>query len=90
MGKAQAAAGAARGRGVASLEQYLEKNPTEAIAVSVETAHPAKFPEEIEQLLGFSPKAPATLADVESKPEQYQKMPPDYAAFKRLLLETYG
>ena len=73
-----------------ALEQYLEKNPTEAIAVSVETAHPAKFPEEIEQLLGFSPKAPATLADVESKPEQYQKMPPDYAAFKRLLLETYG
>ena len=76
--------------GWVALEQYLEKNPTQAIAVSVETAHPAKFPEEIEQLLGFSPEVPPALAEVESKPEHYRTMPPDCAAFRKLLLETYG
>jgi len=38
------------------LERYLAKHPSSSVAVSVETAHPAKFPDEIEQLLGFSPE----------------------------------
>ncbi len=54
-----------------ALERYLEENPSSAIAVSVETAHPAKFPEEIEQLLGFSPEAPPALAEVERKEERF-------------------
>ena len=76
--------------GWVALEQYLEKNPTQAIAVSVETAHPAKFPEEIEQLLGFSPEVPETLAEVERKQERYSTMPANYDAFRKLLLDTYG
>jgi threonine synthase len=72
------------------LERYLEKNPSSSIAISVETAHPAKFPEEIERLLGFSPEVPATLADVEKKQEHYQKMAADYHDFHKLLVETYG
>lgn len=73
-----------------ALERYLEENSTSAPVVSVETAHPAKFPEEIERLLGFSPEVPASLAEVERKEEQYQTMPADYAAFHNLLLKTYG
>jgi len=71
------------------LERYLKETSSSAIAVSVETAHPAKFPEEIERLLGFSPEVPASLSAVEAKPESYLTMPVDYAAFKRLLLDTY-
>lgn len=71
------------------LERYLDSYPSTAIAVSVETAHPAKFPQEIEQLLGFSPEVPASLADVEKKEERYLAMPADYAAFHKLILDTY-
>jgi threonine synthase len=73
-----------------ALEHYLDKNSTSAIAISVETAHPAKFPEEIEQLLGFSPEVPASLAEVERKQERYLEMPNDYQEFHKLLLKTYA
>ena len=72
------------------LERYLLETSSKAIAVSIETAHPAKFPDEIERLLGFSPEAPASLSEVEAKPEQYLTLPTDYAAFHKLLLDTYG
>jgi len=72
------------------LERYLEKHPTSSPSVSVETAHPAKFPEEIQRLLGLSPEVPAALAEVERKEERYQTMPADYGAFHNLLLEHYG
>jgi len=72
-----------------ALERYLEENPSAAIAVSMETAHPAKFPEEIEQLLGFSPEVPPALAEVEQKEERYLTMPADYEAFHKLLLQRY-
>ena len=71
------------------LEKYLEAHPASTTAVSVETAHPAKFPEEIEKLLGFSPETPASLKEVEQKEEQYRTMPADYAVFHKLLLDTY-
>ena len=72
------------------LERYLAENPSSASAVSVETAHPAKFPEQIEQLLGFSPEVPPSLAEVEKKKEQYLTMQADYAAFHKLIFDTYG
>jgi threonine synthase len=72
------------------LERYLDAHRSDALAVSVETAHPAKFPEEIERLLGFSPEVPAALAEVEKKQEEYKTMPADYAAFQKLLLERYS
>jgi threonine synthase len=72
------------------LERYLEQNPSSAKAVSVETAHPAKFPEEIEHLLGFSPEAPSTLTEVERKQERCLTMPVDYGAFHKLICEKYG
>jgi threonine synthase len=71
------------------LKKYLEAHPTSTTAVSVETAHPAKFPEEIEKLLGFSPETPSSLTEVERKEEHYRTMPADYAAFHQLLLDTY-
>ncbi len=58
-------------------------------AVVLETAHPAKFPEEIERLLGFSPEAPPALAALDSMAEDYDRMAVDYAAFRDYLLERY-
>lgn len=56
-----------------------------APAVVLETAHPAKFPEEIEKLLGFSPEVPPALAALDQAPEDYDRMDVDYAAFRDYL-----
>jgi threonine synthase len=75
--------------GWAGLERYLEATGDKGPCVSVETAHPAKFPEEIESLLGFAPEVPKSLTGIESKEESYIRMPVDYAAFRNFLWEKY-
>jgi threonine synthase len=72
------------------LQRYLGENPSSSVSVSIETAHPAKFPEEIEKLLGFSPEVPPSLARVELKQEKYLTMPADYETFRELILKKYG
>jgi len=72
------------------LERYLDENPGSSKAVTIETAHPAKFPEEIEQLLGFSPDMPPSLSEVGRKTENYETMPPDYETFREWILQRYG
>lgn len=61
-----------------------------APVVVLETAHPAKFPEEIENNLGFTPDVPPALAEAERRREDYDRMPPDYEQFVEYLLERYG
>jgi len=58
-------------------------------AVILETAHPAKFPEEIETLLGFSPDVPSAILAAEKLPETYDRLPADYETFKQYLLARH-
>ena len=58
--------------------------------VSVETAHPAKFPEKIIELLGFDPALPPSLTGLDDKPEHVAPLENDYPAFKAMLQEKYG
>ena len=57
----------------------------DAPAVVLETAHPAKFPEAIEETLGFAPEVPAALARLEALPEDYDRLPAEYPAFRDYL-----
>jgi threonine synthase len=59
-------------------------------AVSVETAHPAKFPEEIQKTIGVTPDSPPSLAGLDEKEEHYDTMSTDYEAFKTFLLKTFA
>ena len=59
-------------------------------AVVLETAHPAKFPEEIERLLGFSPEMPPSLAALDKLPEDCDRMAADYTQFREYLMDHYG
>ena len=59
-------------------------------AVVLETAHPAKFPEEIERLLGFSPTVPPALAALDQLPEDFDQLPVDYEQFRQYLLTRYA
>ena len=78
--------------GWAGLERFLAEPgaPSDPLAVSVETAHPAKFPEEIRSLLGIDPEMPPSLAGLESKPESYGRLTTEYEPFRRLLKERYA
>jgi len=70
---------------------YLASGPTDAApAIVLETAHPAKFPEEIEALLGFSPEVPRSLSALDDLPEDYDRLPVDYDRFKRYLVSHCG
>lgn len=70
------------------LELYLERFPEVPLAVSLETAHPAKFPEEIEALLGISPELPPCMRDIDQRSGEPLPMIADYERFRRFLLST--
>jgi len=77
--------------GWAGLEAYLNENPErkDQLIVSLETAHPAKFPEEIEKILGFDPELPDSLKGIEGKEEFITKLDNSYDAFRRFLKEGF-
>jgi len=77
--------------GWAGLEQRLADEPAYADlpVVSVETAHPAKFPEEIRSILALEPETPPALIGLEDHPEAFDSITADYDAFRRLLMDRF-
>jgi threonine synthase len=73
----------------AGLESYLARTASRATAVSLETAHPAKFPEEVRALTGAEPAVPPALAGLDDLTERYGQIATDYAAFKDHLTREY-
>ncbi|MGD0538022.1 MAG: threonine synthase [Verrucomicrobiota bacterium] len=70
---------------------YVATEPLNgAPAVVLETAHPAKFPEEIEKVLGFAPATPPALAALDKLTEDYDRLTVDEAAFRNYLIETHA
>jgi threonine synthase len=67
----------------------LSLDPSMPLCVSIETAHPAKFPEEIQRLLSVDPPLPPSLAGLDAKPEHYEKGPNDYGWFKDFLQKVF-
>jgi len=77
--------------GWAGLQHFLAGSPAHAntTAIALETAHPAKFPEEIRALLGVDPAVPKSLEGLDGMKEHHREMATDYAAFKDFLLREY-
>ena len=61
----------------------------DAPAVIVETANPAKFPEEVEKVVGWPPDVPPAMAAAIQLPEDYDRMDADYEKFKNYLLARH-
>ncbi len=78
--------------GWAGLGQFLSDCPSSAdrLCLSVETAHPAKFPEEIRAILGIDPEIPPSLVGLEERPESYDTMSTEYDPFRNWLLKRFG
>lgn len=55
------------------------------ITVTLATAHPAKFPDAVQQATGISPALPPHLADLFSRTERITPMPRDLAALKQFI-----
>ncbi|HNQ90313.1 MAG TPA: threonine synthase [Verrucomicrobiota bacterium] len=68
------------------LLEYQAAGSPAGPAVVLETAHPAKFPAEMESLLGFRPEPPPALAALDGLPEEYDRLPADWAVFREYLL----
>ncbi len=90
--------------GWAGLMKYLETNPqtnspanpqtdllsaSDPLCVSLETAHPAKFPGEIMKILSLDPELPPSLKGLSDKPEKFKEISNNYIDFKKYLRETF-
>jgi len=67
------------------LERYLKEEEA-SLCVSLETAHPSKFPEEIENTIGIKPQLAKAISELKNKVEKYEKISNDYDIFKEWLL----
>ncbi len=56
--------------------------------VAMETAHPAKFPEKIREVLGIEPTVPDTLKRLEGRQESFVRIDNNYLEFKEMLLQN--
>lgn len=76
--------------GWAGLIKYLrDLNKEDQLTVTLETAHPAKFPNEIRSLLNIEPELPESLKNLDEEEEQSVKIETKYEEFKRFLVDNY-
>jgi threonine synthase len=59
-------------------------------AVIVETANPAKFPVEVEKVVGWAPDVPTNMLASLRLPEDFDRMAADYEAFKQYLIQKHN
>jgi threonine synthase len=53
--------------------------------VTMATAHPAKFPDAVEQATGIRPQLPDHLADILVRPEYITELPNDLAVVQQFI-----
>jgi threonine synthase len=67
------------------LEVCLELFGDVPLCISLETAHPAKFPDEIRELLGINPDLPQSMKDIDERSGEPVLLANDYGAFREYL-----
>jgi threonine synthase len=58
-------------------------------AVIIETANPAKFPGEVEKVVGWAPDVPANMQASLQLPESFDRLGADYEKFRAYLLQQH-
>lgn len=74
--------------GYLGLKKYLSAHPGDCNGIFLETAHPAKFTDVVENAIGESVPLPETLRKFVSGKKQTIVLENEYAAFKSMLLRT--
>jgi threonine synthase len=67
-----------------------ERRQAEVPMITLATAHPAKFPDAVEQATGVRPDLPPRMADLFDKEERMTRVDNDLDALKRLITERLG
>ncbi len=77
--------------GWAGLQRFLQEHPdcADCTSFSIETAQPAKFPEEVQKTIGIEPETPPSLEGLEDRQEHFERMSTDYGAFCSRLKEQF-
>lgn len=70
------------------LELYLAATGEQPLSVTLETAHPAKFPEEIKSLLNITPALPPSMQGLDSRRGNALSMANDYQTLKDYLMSN--
>jgi threonine synthase len=70
------------------LEVYLELFGDVALCISLETAHPAKFPDEIRELLQIDPDLPQSIKDIDERAGEPVFLNADYGELGTYLRKT--
>jgi threonine synthase len=70
-----------------ALNRWLEKNPGKA-GIFLETAHPVKFPDAVQQFTGQPVEPPDSIRSLFSKKKDVQTIEADYKSFKETLLTS--
>lgn len=78
--------------GFKGLSEYIKTGDINEsqLTVTLETAHPAKFPEEIRSILKLDPELPASLKGLDEKEEFFISLDNSYDKFKSFLRENYS
>jgi threonine synthase len=74
--------------GWAGLVRYLKEVDDGSPCFSLETADPAKFPDEIISLIGINPKVPEAMSKLDRLEEHYDRLDGSYTALKRYLISV--
>jgi threonine synthase len=75
--------------GVGAVAKLRAAGSLRGTTVTLATAHPAKFPDAVEQATGVRPSLPAHLADLFELPEHVTRLPHDLAAVKEFVSTTF-
>jgi threonine synthase len=79
--------------GVVAWQGFLDWKAIEPLgdspAVIVETANPAKFPEEVEKVVGWPPDVPENMLAALKLPEDFDQMDADYEKFREYLISNH-
>ena len=72
--------------GVAVGSRHLRRNPATPM-ITLATAHPAKFPDAVEQATGIRPALPPRMADLFDRPERVTRVANDLPTIQSLIRE---
>ena len=75
--------------GIGAVAKLRAAGTLHGTTVTLATAHPAKFPDAVQQATGVRPPLPPHLADLFELPEQYTVLPHDLAAVQQFVATTF-
>ncbi len=75
--------------GYLALDAYQKEHPNTR-GIVLETAHPAKFIDDVEETLDRKIEIPARLAALADEEKEATFLKPEYNSFKKLLIERYS